>query len=58
MKYLFLFIFTLILMSCSSYEIKLGKRCIDNVQGGQDWSFIWLHQKGVKFNDCEVIKND
>ena len=52
-KYLFLFILTLVLISCGSYQVKLGKRCIDTIQGGQDWSYIWLHQKGVKFNDGE-----
>ena len=56
MKYLFLFILTLFLMSCSSYKIKLGKNCIDNLQGGQDWSFVWFYQKGVKFNICEIYK--
>jgi len=58
MKYLFLFILALSLTACGSYKVKLGKRCIDNLQGGQDWSLVWFYQKGVKFNNCEVVKSD
>ena len=43
----------LVLSSCSSYEVRLGKKCIDNEQGGQSWSRIWFVQKDVEFTECE-----
>ena len=56
-KYLFIIVLSvLFLTSCGSYNVKLGKNCIDNNQGGQDWSYFWFYQKGVKFNECNIKK--
>ena len=52
MKIILSLLFVFVLSSCS-YKIKVGKRCIDNEQGGQSWSRIWFVQKDVEFTKCE-----
>jgi len=37
---------------CSSYKMKIGKRCLDTEQGGQTWSRVWFVQEGVDFDEC------
>ena len=53
MKITLSLLLALVLSSCSSYEVRLGKKCIDNKQGGQSWSRIWFVQKDVEFTECE-----
>ena len=53
MKIMLSLLFVFVLSSCSSYKMKVGKRCIDNEQGGQSWSRIWFVQKDVEFTECE-----
>ena len=53
MKIILSLLFVFVLSSCSSYEVRLGKKCIDNENGGQSWSRIWFVQKDVKFTKCE-----
>ena len=53
MKITLSLLLALVLSSCSSYEVRLGKKCIDNEQGGQSWSRIWFVQKDVEFTKCE-----
>jgi len=53
MKIILSLLFVFVLSSCSSYEVRLGKKCIDNEQGGQSWSRIWFVQKDVEFTECE-----
>ena len=53
MKIILSLLFVFVLSSCSSYKMKIGKRCIDNEQGGQSWSRIWFVQKDVEFTQCE-----
>jgi hypothetical protein len=53
MKIILSLLFVFVLSSCSSYKMKVGKRCIDNEQGGQSWSRIWFVQKDVEFTQCE-----
>ena len=54
MKIAILFIFIVAISGCSSYKIKLGKKCIDNEKGGQSWSRIWFVQKNTVFNKCDL----
>ena len=51
MRIILLLLFILVLSSCSSYKMKVGKKCMDNGQGGQTWSRVWFVQKGVKFDE-------
>ena len=53
MKIIVSLFFVLMLSSCSSYKVKVGKKCIDNENGGQSWSRIWIVQKDVEFTKCE-----
>ena len=53
MKIIVSLFFVLMLSSCSSYKVKVGKKCIDNENGGQSWSRIWFVQKDVEFTQCE-----
>ena len=53
MKITLSLLLALVLPSCSSYEVRLGKKCIDNEHGGQSWSRIWFVQKDVEFTECE-----
>ena len=52
MKIILSLLFVFVLSSCS-YKMKVGKRCVDNEQGGQSWSRIWFVQKDVEFTKCE-----
>ena len=54
MKITLSLLLALVLSSCSSYEVRLGKKCIDNEQGGQSWSRIWFVQKDVEFTECDL----
>ena len=53
MKIILSLLFVFILSSCSSYKMKVGKRCVDNEQVGQSWSKICFVQKDVEFTKCE-----
>ena len=53
MKITLSLLLALVLSSCSSYEVRLGKKCIDNEQGWQSLSRIWVVQKDVEFTECE-----
>jgi len=41
-----------VVSGCSSYKMKIGKRCLDTEQGGQTWSRVWFVQEGVDFDEC------
>tara|TARA_R100001594_G_C3961962_1_gene245639 strand:- start:12 stop:197 length:186 start_codon:yes stop_codon:yes gene_type:complete len=43
------------LSGCSSYKMKLGKKCVDSEDGGQTWSYVWFVKNKLQFGTCLEI---